>query len=96
MLVAKIFGCLFSKCDEAYFKRKLEEEDHYRTIKIGLSESMTNINKAIAKFGDWDELMNLKDESPKDKKLLRNKTVKEKFQERKCYFEIFGIIFCTF
>ena len=36
----KCLNYLFNKCDKAYAKRKIEEQNHYDTIKIGLSESM--------------------------------------------------------
>ena len=84
---------LFAKCLDSSKERKLEKKNHFNTIHKGLIESMTDFNETLEVIGNWDELMNLKDESPKDKKLLRNKTVKEKFQEKKCYFEIFGVIF---
>ena len=55
---------------------------------------MTNINKAIAKFGDWDELMNIKEQSPEDLQLRRSKTIQKDLKEKKGWFIVFGIIFC--
>ena len=59
---------LVQKCPNAILKRKMEEENHYDTIKIGLSESMLRIEGRLSKINNWDELMNL-DEEP-DENLL--------------------------
>ena len=36
---------LVQKCQNAILKRKIEEQNHYDTIKIGLSESMLRIEE---------------------------------------------------
>ena len=90
------FDCLHylvQKCQNAIFKRKMEEENHYYTIKIGLSESMLRIEERISKINNWDELMNL-DEEPDENLLLRSKTIKQEHKENKICFYIFGLFFC--
>ena len=76
--------------------RQLENENHYKTIHKGLLDSMNDFNEALEVIGNWDELMNLKDESPQDNKLMRHKTIKEEFKDKRTWFDLLGVIFNLF
>ena len=89
----KCLNYLFNKCDKAYAKRKIEEQNYYDTIKIGLNKSMLKIEERLSKINNWDELMNL-DEEPDENLLLRSKTIKQEHKENKICFYIFGLFFC--
>ena len=84
---------LFDKCLDSSKKKKLEKENHFNTIHKGLIESMTDFNETLEVIGNWDELVNLKDESPMDKKLSRNKTIKEELKEKKVILKILDLFF---
>ena len=56
-------GSLNEKFKRAYEKRKSDEMKHFNDVKKGLRESMANINKTLDNIENWDELLNLKDES---------------------------------
>ena len=87
MLFGALRKCLYNKCNEAYIKRKLEEQNHYCVIKKGLNESMLNINKAIENIGNWDELMNIKEQSSESIQFQSTKTIKKKYKI--IFFSIF-------
>ena len=94
MILGKLCEYISEKCNGANAKRKLEDQKHYNIIKEGLNESMLNINKAIENIGNWDELMNIKEQLPESIQIQRSKTIEYKYKKTKCFFIIFGIIFC--
>ena len=89
-------GCIFKKCDESYKKRKISEFQHFYDIKKGLKESMIKFNetfKEINEMEDWDELLNLKDESLRQEK-LKLKIIKDNCKSNYADFKIIGGVFC--
>ena len=56
-------GYIFTKCKESYDERLKEEKKHFKNIQNGLKESMKDIEEALDGFINWDELMNIKEES---------------------------------
>jgi len=90
-------GSLNEKFMKSYKTRKLNEMKHFYDINKGLRESMLNINETLDNIENWDELLNLKEESLEDKKLMEETNeIKEGFN-KKCLtlFDYFGVIFCT-
>ena len=87
---------LLKKCLDSSEKKRKEKENNFKNIQKGLLDSMNDFNETLEIVEDWDELMNLKDESPQDKKIMRAKTIKEEYKKKKNDFEYFGIIFCLF
>ena len=80
-------------------KEKVETKEvidfkHFSDIKNGLKESMININKTLENIKDWDELINLKEESIEDIIIRRTKTIKNDYSECECIFIFFGMFFC--
>ena len=86
MILGKLCEYISEKCNGANAKRKLEDQKHYNIIKEGLNESMLNINKAIENIGNWDELMNIKEQLPESIQIQRSKTIEYKYKETKCFF----------
>ena len=87
--------CIISKkCEKSYRERKRHEMQHYLDIQKGLRESMVNIQKTLNNIDNWDELLNLKEESLEDKQLMKSKTIKTNCYNCLCWFELIGIIFC--
>ena len=89
-------GSLNEKFMKSYKTRKLNEMKHFYDINKGLRESMLNINETLDNIENWDELLNLKEESLEDKKLMgETNEIKEGFN-KKCltFFDYFGVIFC--
>ena len=80
-------------------KEKVETKEvidlkHFSDIKNGLKETMININKTLENIKDWDELINLKEESIEDIIIRRTKTIKNDYSECECIFIFFGMLFC--
>ena len=65
------------------------ENKHYYDIKTGLKESMININKTLDNIKNWDELINLKEESIEDNIIKRSKTIKRNYSDCCQYLCIF-------
>ena len=53
-------------------EKKTIDMNHFYDVRNGLKETMININKTLDDIKDWDELINLKEESTED-----NITIKE-------------------
>ena len=87
-------GSLNEKFKRAYEKRKSDEMKHFNDVKKGLRESMANINKTLDNIENWDELLNLKDESLEEPKSTETNEMKEEFKKFKVHFDYFGVIFC--
>ena len=87
-------GIISKKCEKSYRERKRHEMQHYLDIQKGLRESMVNIQKTLNNIDNWDELLNLKEESLEDKQLMKSKTIKTNCYNCLCLFELIGIIFC--
>lgn len=90
------FGYFFNKCEKSYKERLIEEENHFLNIRKGLKDSMDNIENALVDIKNWDELMNINEESFEEKKLMRSKTIKPGLKTKKCWFDLIGLIFCIF
>ena len=84
-------NCLKEKFKKSYNNRKLEEMKHFYDINKGLKESYLNFNKTLDNIKDWDELLNLNEDS-----LEKTETNELKQNYKKCinFFDIFGVIFC--
>ena len=65
------------------------ENKHFYDIKAGLKESMVNINKTLDNIKNWDELINLKEESIEDNIIKRSKTIKRNYSDCCQYLCIF-------
>ena len=65
------------------------ENKHFYDIKAGLKESMININKTLDNIKNWDELINLKEESIEDNIIKRSKTIKRNYSDCCQYLCIF-------
>ena len=91
-----LFGYLYKKCLKSYKERLDEEASHFLNIQAGLKESMNNIEKTLVDTKNWEELMNIKEESPEENKLMRNKTIKPELKTKKRWFDFIGLIFCLF
>ena len=89
-------GYIFTKCKESYDERLKEEKKHFKNIQNGLKESMKDIEEALDGFKNWDELMNTKEESSEENKLIRNQTIKQELKTKKRWFDLLGLIFCIF
>ena len=91
-------GSLLKICNKSYEKRKKNELQHFQNIQKGLKEYMSNFNKAIDEIEDWDELLNLKEENIDNIKLMKTKTIKYEYKDRKKkkYYEHLGLVFCIF
>ena len=87
-------GCLNEKFAKSYEKRKSDEIKHFNDINKGLRESMLNINKTLDNIENWDELLNIKDESLEEKQIMETKEIKEEFKKSIVHFDYFGFIFC--
>ena len=87
-------GSLNEKFKKTYKKRKFNEMKHFNDINKGLRESMININKTLDNIENWDELLNLKDESLEEQELTETNEIKEEFKKFKVHFDYFGVIFC--
>ena len=87
-------GCNSNKCNEFYKKRKISEILHFYDIKKGLRESMIKFNETFNEIEDWDELLNLKDESLKNEK-LKSQKIKDDCEKNFEIFVFIGIIFCS-
>ena len=62
------FSWLLDKCEKTSKKRKSSEMKHFFDVQNGLKESMLKINKTLENINNWDELINLKEESLEEKK----------------------------
>ena len=89
-------GGILEKFEKSSKKRKLDEMQHFYAVKKGFKESMLNINQTLNDFENWDELLNLEEESEEDKKLNRAKTVKNEYTKFsiKFIFDWIGTAFC--
>ena len=85
---------LYEKFKKSKSKRKIQNDKHFLDVRKGLRESMINFNHTLDIVKNWDELMNIKEESSEEIKLLRQKKIRNIFILRKDYFQIPGIIFC--
>ena len=75
---------------------KLIENQHFLDIRIGLKESFFNISKTLDKINNWDELINLKEESIEEIIIKNTKTFnKQKYNScGKCILFLCGVFFC--
>ena len=77
-------------------KEKAEKEnEHFTKVKDGLKESFKNIKQTLDNIKDWEELINLKEESIENVILKRTKTIKNNYST--CALSIcifFGVISC--
>ena len=89
-------GGILEKFEKSSKKRKLDEMQHFYAVKKGFKESMLNINQTLNDFENWDELLNLEEESEEDKKITRAKTVKNEYTKFsiKFIFDWIGAAFC--
>ena len=85
---------LYEKFKKSQSKRKIQNYKHFLDARKGLKESMINFNHTFDIINNWDELMNIKDESPEEIKLLRQKKIRNICQMQKDFCQIVGIIFC--
>ena len=91
--LSKCCKSLFYCIIKAYKDRISEESKHYDKVKVGIKESIKNIDEKLSKIENWDALINT-DEDYEENKLLRNQTITGKYKEKKCPFYICGILFC--
>ena len=76
-------------------ERKAIDMNHFYDVQSGLKESMININKTLDDINNWEELINLKEESIEDIKIKKTKTIKSDYSSCKKKLSIFcGVVFC--
>jgi len=90
-----LMDCIIKKCEESYKKRKNNEKQHFKDIQKGLNDSMIKFKEIFNEINNWDELLNLKDESLKKEK-FNSQTIKNNCKNKYSLFEKFGLIFCLF
>ena len=81
---------LYTKCLNSYKSRKFEEMRNFYNIKNGLNVSMYKINETLDDIENWEELLNLEEESVENK----NKSIKKECKNCISITGLFGIIFC--
>ena len=84
-------NCLKEKFKKSYNNRKLEEMKHFYDINKGLKESYLNFNKTLDNIKDWDELLNLNEDSLEQ---IETNELKQNYKKCINFFDIFGVIFC--
>ena len=73
------------------------ENKHFYDIKTGLKEYMININQTLDNIKNWDELINLKEESIEDNIIKKTKTIKKDYSDCGLCLSIFcGILSVLF
>ena len=85
---------LHNKYEKAKIQRRIDKYRHFKNIKEGLIISMKNIDNYLDDIYNWDELMNIKEESPDKNELKRNMIIKKDLKSKRVCFSIFGLIFC--
>ena len=77
-------------------KEKAEKENQqFSDVKDGLKNSIESIKQTLANIKDWDELMNLKEESIEYSIIKNTKKIKEDYSTCSLYIYIFfGAINC--
>ena len=83
---------LYTKCLNSYKKRKLKEKRHFDNIKNGLNESMHKTNETLDDIENWEELLNLEEESIENR--TKNKIIKIECKDYVGCLDIFGNLFC--
>ena len=70
-----------------------KENNPFKNVKDGLKNSIESIKQTLDNINDWDELMNLKEESIEYSILKNTKMIKEGYSDCALYICIFfGII----
>ena len=81
-------------------ERAIEEEiikkKNFNNIKNNLLEYTSEMNTTVNDIEDWDELLNIKDESPEEKEKIENSAIKKEYVNKLYLFQIFGVLFCIF
>ena len=75
--------------------KEKEEKDnkHFTEVKVGLKNSFENIKHTLDNIKDWDELINLKEESIENVILKQTKTIKDNYSTcTLCICIFFGLI----
>ena len=75
-------------------EKKASDMKHFLDVHFGLKESIININKTLDEINNWEELLNLKEESIEDIILKRTKNIKPKYSSFYFFFIFFGFVFC--
>ena len=75
-------------------EKKAIDMDHFLDVQIGVKESMFNITKTLDDMKDWEELLNLKEESIEDIIIKKTKIIKPKYSSFTFIFIFFGFVFC--
>jgi len=69
-----------SKEEEEKNNKVLSKKEKYlKDVKDGLGKSVKNITNILENINDWDELINLKEESIENVILKRTKTIKNNY-----------------
>ena len=88
-----IIQYLKDKSDDYLKKRREKEREYFHSIKNGLNDSMDKISDTLLYVEDWNELLNLKKETDKEKHIYQN-TIKQEYKKCKNCFIVLGVIFC--
>ena len=93
-IISNIFKTLSEKYNQS---KKEKEEDFFQKIKTGLGNSMEEIAYTLNYVDNWNELLNLKGESYKEKKeFMDRNTIKPEYEDCQRCFIFLGVIFCIF
>ena len=76
-------------------EKKANDMNNFLDVHYGLKESIININQTLDEINNWEELLNLKEESIEDIRLKRTKTIKHEYSSlKKSFFILCGVFFC--
>jgi len=89
-------GAVYDFCDHSIQNRRNKENLQLLLIQREVYNSMNDINKTLKDIKNWDELVNIKEESHEENELIQNKTYNPDLKTKKCFFDLLGLIFCFF
>ena len=89
-------GAVYNFCGHSIQNRRNKENLQLLLIQREVCNSMNDINKTLKDIKNWDELVNIKEESHEENELIQNKTYNPDLKTKKCFFDLLGLIFCFF
>lgn len=75
-------------------REKKIKQNNFNNIKQNLLEYTSEMNTTVNYLEDWDELLNIREETSEEKVKFENTVIKKEYNNKLYLFRFFGVIFC--